>query len=343
MKKTGKIFVSMTSLGVLLNNVAYATTEVVEESDGGLSTKYIFIGAAVVVIALLLFLGYKMDTKGNETATKVSHKAEKTKKKLSAKAEEMQQNAGKYEADEESYEEDGEVFDNEDLNDTTEYSGDDEDSLFSAVEDDDDEIEEVEDDDDEEEDYSNGFDTGAIKTVGKSEPEPEEEPEEEVGEEFDTSIIDKLDDEDEPKNSFDETMLFNNSDFSATGSSLSDEIDNLENISGTEEEEEPDSIDLGGDDDSFINELKSFEEPESSFAGFSVSSNDEAEKEDKFKEFKEEEKPKKVVEPEGEDITETVAMDDDFLSQMEANLQKNQADRKSKKSTTSTKSTTKKK
>jgi len=406
MKKTGKIFVSMMSLGILLNNVAYAAAETAEKSKDGSSTKYIFIGAAIIVIGLLLFLGYKMDTK-DSGATKVSHKAQKTKKKLSAKAEELKQNEGTYEADESEYEADKESFNNEELNDSTEYNGEDEDSLFSASsEDDEDEIEDLGDDDEFNDDEAN---TTAEEPELRTEPEPELEPEPEdeeaTGEEFDTSIIDGLDDEEEePKNSFDETMLFNNSDFSATGNSLSDEIDNLDNINGGKEampkddelvddkkveEEIPETIEddfkdaetidfSSSDDDSFIDELKNFEEPESSFEGFSVSSKDD----DKFEEIGDVEEPSESVKDKDADLgfttskttksvesknnvendeveeAEDIPMDNDFLSQMEANLQKNQEERKSRtsksaekseksektsKSAKSSKSTTKKK
>lgn len=418
MKKTGKIFISMMSLGIILNNVCYAASEATDANKGSSPTKYIFIGAAILVIGLLLFLGYKMDTKESGGSTKVSHKAEKTKKKLSAKVEEIKQNEGTYEADDGAYEEDKELLGNEDLNDSVEYNGDEEDSLFDAAndEEDDDEIEDLSDYEDED---SNGFDTSAVSKTSEPEPEPEPEAEEPEGEEFDTSIIDKLDEEEEPKNSFDETMLFNNSDFSATGSSLANEIDNINGTTSVESEkesvedkadeikdevedepmseidtgtledkideidfseenlsednlsddilpdedfsktilpekpkeellepeekslneetiedipEEVEPIDFSADDDSFINGLKDFKEPESTFGGFSTK---DTEKEEKIE-----------IEPE-EDVKD-IPVDNDFLSQMEANLQKNQEERKSKKSTTTkstskTKGTTKKK
>ena len=346
MKRTGKIYVSMASLGVLINNVAYPTTEVAEESKEGLPTKYIFMGVAALVIVLLLFLGYKMDTKESGSATKVSHKAEKTRQKLSAKAEAMQPNSGEYEADEEAYEADGEEFDNDDLNDSIEYNDDEEDSLYSAANEDEDEAEE--EFEGEYEENEDGFATGTVNTVKpvvvdsyepetETEMEPELEEIEDSGEEFDTSIIDGLDDDIDPKKSFDETMLFNNSDFSATGSSLEDEIDNLENINDTETEE---SADLEEEEDNFIDELKSFEQPESDFEGFSVASK----KEEKMEEFKEMEDEVEAEElaPSDEEVAD-IPMDNEFLSQMEANLQKNQEDRKSKKEPkTYTKATTKK-
>lgn len=367
MKRTGKIFVSMTSLGVLLNNAAYAATEVVEESKEGLPTKYIFMGIAFLVIVLLLFLGYKMDTKGSETTTKVSHKSEKTRQKLSAKAEEIQQNSGSYEADNEVYEDDGEIFDNDDLNDSIEYADDEEeDSLYSAATEEEPFGGPVEEP--VEEEPVSGFSTSVPEeepvVVDSEEPEleteiePELEEEEATGEEFDTSIIDGLDDEEEivePKKSFDETMLFNNSDFSASGSSLEDEIDNLDNIDDSEIKLIGDEED---DDSSFVEDLKSFEKPESSFAGFSV-----APAEDKMEEFNDNEE--EIVEEDlGVDeetttsdpvdkefvsqVESNLGMNSDFLSQMEANLQKNKEDRKSakkeieeKKETKYTKKTTK--
>ena len=377
MKRTGKIFVSIASLGILLNNVSYAATEVAKQDDGGISTKYIFIGIATLVIILLLFLGYKMDTKGTNS-TKVSHKAEKTKEKLSTKEAELQQNSGKYEAtEEETYEDDGEIFDNEDLNDSIEYAEDEEDSLYETV------------NENEESEFSTKDNT--IDTIVE-EPEDselkEEKLEEEFGEDFDTSIIDKLDEEEiDPKKSFDETMLFNNSEFSATGSSLEDEIDSLDNIDGSKTKSNPevdeseinDELEIGGeldtandlensdnleildeinelednndleisdelitdgDDNSFIEELKSYEEPESSFGGFSV-----ANKEDEFEKNSDEEidlKTTAELEEEIDKENNNSSMDDDFLSQMEANLQKNQENRKNKKEANESKATTRK-
>ena len=341
MKKTGKLFVSMATLGILLNNVAYASTE---EGEKSLPTKYIFMGIAALVILLLLFLGYKMDTKGNDVSApkKVSHKAEKTKQKLSAKAEALKENSGTYEADEEAYEADGEIFNNDDLNDSVEYKEDElEDSLFSTEENDD-------------YDYENGTGFGSVPVEEESEittnaveePVEKEEPEA-TGEEFDTSIIDGLEDEDDntEKSSFDNTMLFNSNDFSSTGNSLEDEIDSLDNDSGT------DDIELITDDkndDKFIEELKNYEKPKDDFEGFSVAPKKE-EKLEEFIEANEEKKPKKYTkvskieeseEVEKEPIDTSFGMDNDFLSQMEANLQKNHDERVAKKET---KDTTKKK
>lgn len=321
MKKTEKIFVSITSLEILLNNVAYASTEVAEKQDG-LSMKYIFIGVAVLIIILLLYLGYKMDTKGNERSTKVSHKSEKVKKKLTEKAEEIQQNSGAYEADDNiTYEADKDMFENEDLNEKIEYD-EDEDSLFattfenndSIFEDDPIEINDIPEEKTEvEEEFINE----------EPEEEVEEEPEEELGEEFDTSVIDGLDDEEdeeetEPKKSFDETMIFTNEDFAkdSSGNDLEEEIDNLDNL------EEMEALKEEENRDSFIEELKNFKEPESDFEGFSSASNIKStEEEPEVKPHRKYTKVKK----------ENTSVDNDFLSQMEENLQKSKAERNAKK------------
>ena len=90
------------------------------------------MGVAALVIILLLYLGYKLDTKESDPqSSKAFSKIEKNKKKLAQKAEAIQQNSGVYEADEAVYEADDEIFNNDDLNDFVEYK-DDEDSLFSV-------------------------------------------------------------------------------------------------------------------------------------------------------------------------------------------------------------------
>lgn len=311
MKKTGKIFVSIASLGMLLNNVAYASTEVVEEKSG-LPMKYVFIGVAVLIIALLLYLGYKMDTKGSEKPSKVSIKKEKVRKKLTEKAEEIQQNSGTYEADDNiTYEADKDMFENEDFNEKMEYD-EDEDSLFDATYEDEDSI--YEDD---------------PTQVDNIQDETEIDSEEDMGEEFDTSVIDGLDDEEdeeetEPKKSFDETMIFTNEDFAkdSSGNDLEEEIDSLDNLDEMEALKEEENK------DSFIDALKNFQEPESDFEGFSSAVNS-SKKEDEVKEHKKYTKVKK----------EDSLMDNDFLSQMEENLQKNKAERDAKKETNDKKTT----
>ena len=344
MKKTGKIFVSMASLGILLNNVAYATTDTAQK-EGGLQIKYIFMGIAALVVVLLLYLGYKMDTKGS--SSRPTSKQKKAKAKLEQKAEEIKHNDGVYEEDADiTYEEDG-AMDNDELNEVTEYSDDDEEegSLYAAP-------------------ATNENEESLFEESGEpteENPEPAEPlndtTEEDVGEEFDTSVIDKLD-EDEPvednnlgKDSFDETMLFNSDDFNTADASFetgTDEIDtdNVEISSEPEEVKEPEepAVEeitteepkedveiniLDNTEDSFINELKNFEEPESDFEGFS--SGKKTDKPDK-KEEPVEETVKEPVETETvEEPKISFSTDDDFLSQMEANLQKNKADREAKK------------
>lgn len=283
MKRTGKVFVSMASLGILLNNVAYATTEI-KIKQNGVSTKFVFIGVAAFVIILLLYLGYKMDTKGNDRSPKVSHKSEKIKKKLAQKAEEIKQNDGSYEEDKEViYEEDKNEFKNEDLNDNIEYD-ENEDSLFSTT--------------------FNGEDKL-------------DESDNSYGEVFDTSIIDGLDEEFESNTKkFEDTMLFNNENItkSSFGNDLEDEIDELENIDELEALKEEENK------DTFIDELKNFKEPESDFKGFSSSSNEEISKKD-FQ-VKDSSKSKNNLE-ENNDIA-----NNEFLSQMEENLEKDKLNRK---------------
>ena len=119
-----------------------------------------------------------------------------------------------YDKDNITYEEDKNV-DSEDLDEIVEYTDDeDEDSLFSTPS--------TNSEDSLYEDNSPV--TPAVEKnipeTPSEEPEKPEEPEEDVGEEFDTSLIDSLDDDEsveENKNdSFDETMVFNSDDFGTT-------------------------------------------------------------------------------------------------------------------------------
>ena len=376
MKKTGKFFVSMASLGLLFNNVAYAATET-QEKSGGFSPKTIFIGVAGLIIVLLLYLGYKMDTKGREKPSRVSQKSEKARQKLAEKVEEIKQNSGNYEDDEGvTYEEDKGALNNDDFNETVEYN-EDEDSLYEVSNEKEPSIYDQPED--------NSYEEEPINSV---EPEPEEE-----GEEFDVSVIDNLDDEEpaepvETKKVSDETILFDSKDLEDNGFESGIEIgsnDNLEdNLNDNLEdnslennlENEIDSLDNIDEDleanlkaesekDSFIDELKNFEEPESDFAGFSSAATSPKKEDEKEPEPRKYTRVKKTEEPSeldndlisGETVdieeptfseTEDIAPDNEFLSQLEANLQKNKADReaknaKSSKSTTTKKTTRKKK
>lgn len=326
MKKINKISVSMLMFRLCLNNYVFAATNEVQKNSNDSYAKFVFIGVAALVIILLLFLGYKMDTNDNGNEKRETKKINKEKEKIFNKVNSIKQNEGSYEADTEAYEADGLDFKNEDFNSSIEYKeDDDEDSLYSTSSE---KKENEEDDDYTDSDYTNyagGFGTDSTVNIpiptNIESTETKEEPEIEK-EEFDTSIIDNLD-IDDSKKSFDETMLFNNSDFSATGNSLEEEIDNLDTIK--EENKVDDSQD-------FLEELKKFEQPESTFEGFSVASN-----EDSIEEFNDKEENMFS-------LNEESNLDDDFISQMEATLKKNKESRKTKKVTKSTtKKTTKKK
>ena len=292
MKITKRLFVSMASLELLLNNAVYATTENVEKQSVA-STKYVFIGVAVFVIVLLLYLGYKMDTKSNENVRKKSSKSDKVKKRLAQKAEEAKQNSGTYEPDEDiPYESDEEVFKSEELNDNIEYD-DNEDSLFSTA-------------------FNN--ENTSIFEDEVNENEFSETETDELGDEFDTSIIDDLD-EDVKDENFENTMLFNSENIAKTssGNNLEDEIDQLENIN------EMDNLIKEENKDTFIDELKNFKEPESDFKGFSSSSIIEDSKDEI--ELEDDNKKRKIVD-EG---------NIDFLNQMEENLEKGKKGKSTKK------------
>lgn len=317
MKKLGKFSLSFSAMMLMTNKIVYATTEATDE---GIPSKYIFIGIAVLVILLLLFLGYRMDTKGEEiTVPKASKKSNKKYNDLMASSNDA------YEEDNINYEMDHNV-NTKDLMDSTEYE-DDEDSLFTTMSDNDD---------------SNLYETPTYNYEDDEEIE-------DAGEEFDTSIIDNIDDEiyeddieeddeeyvDNTKNtpkSFDETMVFNNPISNLSGSNLEDEIDNLDNFDDFEDDEI--------EKDPFIEELNNFKEPESTFEGFSVANNEDVEEVEPKKPLK---KYTKVKKEEAFDdmLVNNVSTDEDFLAQMEKNLQKNQEEREAKKVTRKT--TTRKK
>jgi hypothetical protein len=327
MKKGGKILGTLAVLALVFNNTVYATTESTAESEG-FPTKYIFIGVAAIVLILLLFLGYKMDTKGDELfAPKISRSSKKVEKKSAKKPEPKE---SEYEEDAEiSYENDS-IDNSEEIADEIEYSEDDEESLFSAENDSNDDSEE----------FSFSSDEGNEEE--KSEEDDNEDEEEYTGEEFDTSIIDGIEDEEdittsnkeEKPTSFDETMVFDNGSTNITSDKLEDEIDSLDNIDDNMEE-----INIGGDtSDPFIDELKNFEEPESDFEGFSVESSkddigdiEESKPSKKYKKVKKEEK---VVE---EEKNTEIQDSNDFLAQMEATLQKNKEERNARNKSTTTK------
>ncbi len=242
---------SVASLLFWSNNCFAATAGTSSETAS--ITKYIAIGVAVLIVILLLFLGYKMDSKDSEQinySTKKSKKKEKNVKKEDPK----------YEFDNIAYEEDS--VNTNDLSETMEYEddSDNEESLFSTMNNDE-------------------MDTSIIDSLDDEEnnielPQPEETKEpkdsEEYGEVFDTSIIDSIDDEEveTPKNNIEETMVFNNP-----------PIEKNEENTLEEKVEDVDPI---------MDELNNLDTTETDFEGFSISSKDNSKEE-----VKEEKKPHK--------------------------------------------------
>ena len=319
MKKIKKITVSLCMLGLIANN-AYCTTNEVVSSSGGY-TKYLFMGVAALVIILLLFLGYKMDTKGDDFS--ISKPQKKSFKKNSSKHQET------YEEDSIGYEVD--ILDTSDINDSVEYEEDEteeaEESLFDST--------------------NNDFDLNIYNNESSEElseiydyTENDEDGTEEYGEEFDTSIIDNIDADDDidisnTNNSFDGTMVFDTSKLNEIND-LNDEINTeIEEIDvGLEEIDNLEDVNiLETENDPFIDELKNFKEPEVEFGGFSVASS-------KSEPEEIEADIEKTIgeQPEENNFTD-IPVDAGFLEQME----KNQEERTSKKSTRTKKETTTKK
>ena len=314
MKKTKKFLGSIATAAILLNKTVYAASEVAEESEG-FPSKYVFMGVALLVIVLLLFLGYRMDSKDEGMP---SYKAPKKDKKNKSSKKQPKEDIAYTEDKNVTYETD-KYIDTNDLNDEIEY--DEEESLFD-----------IDSNDSEPKLYDDSFTDTTYTDTSYEEDNlynNTEDETEEYGEIFDTSIIDGIDDEDEisntedkepetsmeTSNTFDETMIFNNLD-NTTSTNLEDEINNLE------EEKDP-----------FIEELKNFKEPETTFAGFSVG--DDSNKVEHSKE----KSSKKYTKNKKEDSDTNV--EEDFLLQMEANLQNGKDSEEPK--TTTKKSTTRKK
>ena len=168
MKKTGKVLSSLIALTLVFNNTVYATNEVASKSEG-IQSKYIFMGVALLVIVLLLFLGYRMDTKENDVSTSRVPKKSKKKEPKKKVREEVVYNDDvnvTYESDNVSA---------NDLNEDVEYMEDD-DRLFTS---------------------DGSFDSDVNNNpYDFSLNNYEEDENEATGEVFDTSIIDEIDNED---------------------------------------------------------------------------------------------------------------------------------------------------
>ena len=283
---------SVASLLFLGNNCFAATAETSSEATN--ITKYIAIGVAVLIVILLLFLGYKMDSKDSE-------QIDYSPKKSNKKEKNMKKEDPKYEFDNIAYEEDN--INTSDLSEPVEYEDntENEKSLFSTINDDNNEdvldmdTSIIDNLDDEEND------------VELSQPEKSEETEksEEYGEVFDTSIIDSIDDEEDgtPKNNLEETMVFNNP--------------------PVEKNEENTLEEKIEDVDPIMDELNSLDTTETDFEGFSVSSKD-----NQKEEIKEEKKHHKRY-TKAKSVSSSA---NDFLAQMEENLKNDKKERDARKS-----------
>lgn len=295
MKNIKKVLLLLLMMTITINNNVYAAGDSTDSE--GFSAKYIFIGFAFLVIILLLFLGYRIDTKGEDIV-----RSPKPNKKQ-AKKEAINTDVA-YEEDKNTTYQADESVSNDDLNDSIEYVDDDEyDNSIDNIEDEssnyfDNNVEEIDNN------HTNDSEESLL-SVNEN-----EENNEDLGEEFDTSILDNLDDEEtdeeeipttnNTKKSFDETIVFDNK--------LEDEIDSLD--------DENNDIVSRTDDDSFINELKNFKEPESNFSGFSV-------KKDNKNEINIEEEETINDVPNVNNKNLNNAVTDNFLHQMELNLEKN--------------------
>ncbi len=346
--KNFKKIVTVSSCLMIVAKSVYATTE--SSTAEGNYTKYIFMGVAALVIVLLLFLGYKMDSKGENDKV---YKIKKQEKKSPKKEEE-------YEQDNESYEEDPSISVDDDFDEITEYEDEEEESLFSSSNDDNLELSH--------EGMSSVDNTPPSTPI--EEPEETSFDEEEMGEEFDTSIIDSIEDDDslgytenvdpietptpsatttssipETPNIADLSEINESDSIDMDGTMVFDNSKLLDNVLEEENNDDVEEIDIGSDtSDPLIDSLKNFKEPESTFGGFSVSDEpkDELDISEGF------EKPKKYTKPKNEEseISETfndIPADEGFLAQMERNLQKNKEERESKKNTKKATTTRKKK
>lgn len=280
---------------LLFSRNCFAATATNTASSGISSTKYLAIGVAAVIVILLLFLGYKMDSKGDGEPTFTSKKSRKKEKPA-------KKPVVKYEPDKVTYEKDD--VNSKDLSEPVEYE-EDEDSLYSSMNDETPETPNFS--------VDNEDDLGSLEDSSDGLTENTEN-NEEYGEEFDTSIIDDIDDEEvpeettveTPKTTSEETMIFNNPPASETKDELTEEFNNI---------------------DPTMDELKNIDTTETSFGGFSVSDN--TSKKENVDEAPKAEKPRKKYTKVKKDTTVST---DDFLAQMEENLKKDKEERDARKS-----------
>lgn len=308
-KKLG--IITLTGAMLLMPNEVSAAS--ISLSD--VSIKNVFLILAIVIILLLLYLGYKMDS--NEGIKEPKEKKSKKKEFVDSKSNYVKpQVETTYVPDEKEYEEDNREYEVDNVNpdeisESVEYEEDDvaddetytepEKSLFDSSSNMDETI---------------SFDTNALNKEISDEVE-EMEDAEDVGEEFDTSIIDKIDEEEEfgfatavPKSKveveeYEETEEYGEEFDTSIIDQIDDEFE-MEPVKNVEE---------------MVNNIVEPEE-ETEFQGFSVGvpkAKEEPEEEVEIvEEVVVEEKPKKrytKVTP------KTTELDEDFMRQMEKNLE----------------------
>ena len=316
-------------------------------SFSDMTVKNAFLVISIVVILLLLYLGYRMDSNEGTPREKKSKKKEFVDSKANYVKKQTEEvytsNDTEYEEDSREYEVDN--VNPEDISESVEYEEDN--SVYQPDEEEEEDFEDIDEITSKVEpekslfESSNNdfgetisFDSSALNKEINNDIEDiaKVEEEEELGEEFDTSIIDKIDDdiEDEvfstsvPKSTTVveeyEEIVEEEEDFGEEfDTSIIDEIDDdFEDISTNE---------------TFSNKIETpvVEEEEEEFQGFSVSTSkaktpvveddDEIEKIEEIEEIPViEEKPKKRYTKVSTKSTST-ALDEDFMRQMEANLE----------------------
>lgn len=167
--------------------------------------KFVFIGVAVILLAIILFLSYKLDKEepvvGNEGTVSKKKLGNKSRNKTSRKKDDLYSsfsdtNDDEYEStDEEYYETDlnQNEFDSEEEEETfEEYEEDDsEENLYQEIDSLDDEYEIIEEDD--EDDYAtemSGYDENEYEVIDEDENDELD---------FDDSVLEDLDDYEDPK------------------------------------------------------------------------------------------------------------------------------------------------
>lgn len=298
----------VTLIGAMLlmpNEVSAASVSL---SD--MSVKNVFLILAIVIILILLYLGYKMDS--NEGIKEPKEKKSKKKEFVDSKSNYVKkQPETTYVPDEKEYEVDN--VNPEEISESVEYEEDDNEDIYTEVEEPEKSLFESSNNMDE----TISFDTSALNKEFSDNTEEIED----VGEEFDTSIIDKIDEEDDDVG------------FSTAIPQSKVVVEEYEEESEEYGEEFDTSI-IDQIDEEFEEEVKDVEKTvnvideveETEFQGFSVGvPKSKEEPEEDFEDIEEiepevvvEEKPKKRYTKVTQKVTE---LDEDFMRQMEKNLE----------------------